>query len=74
MRRLLKYLCMSAALILGVACNVTRTLPEGSYLLSKVVVEGDESIPRSERITDERDGLLKHIRQTPNKRFLGMDF
>ena len=65
---------MVAVLILGAACNVTRNLPEGSYLLSRVVVEGDEETPRAERITDERDDLLKHVRQTPNKRFLGVDF
>ena len=74
MRRLLKYLMLSAVLLFGAACNVTRNLPEGSYLLSRVVVEGDEATPRTERITDERDDLKKHIRQTPNKRFLGLDF
>ncbi len=56
------------------ACSVTRKLPEGSYLLTRVDIEADESVPRSERITDERDGLKKHVRQTPNKRFLGMNF
>ena len=74
MRRLLRYVMLVAVLILGAACNVTRNLPEGSYLLSRVVVEGDEETPRAERITDERDDLLKHVRQTPNKRFLGVDF
>ena len=74
MRRLLRYVMLVAVLLLGAACNVTRNLPEGSYLLSRVVVEGDEETPRAERITDERDDLLKHVRQTPNKRFLGVDF
>lgn len=74
MRSLLRYVMLVVALIFGVACNVTRNLPEGSYLLSRVVVEGDEETPRAERITDERDDLQKHVRQTPNKRFLGVDF
>ena len=74
MRRLLRYVMLVAVLLLGAACNVTRNLPEGSYLLSRVVVEGDEETPRAERITDERDDLQKHVRQTPNKRFLGVDF
>ncbi|MBO5717603.1 MAG: BamA/TamA family outer membrane protein [Alistipes sp.] len=74
MRRLVRYMLLVAVLLVGAACNVTRSLPEGSYLLSRVVVEGDEDTPREERITDERDDLLKHVRQTPNKRFLGLDF
>ena len=74
MRTLLRYVCLCVVLMLGAACNVTRNLPEGSYLLSKVVVEGDEATPRTERITQERDDILKHVRQTPNKRFLGLDF
>lgn len=74
MRPLLRYVCLCVVLMLGAACNVTRNLPEGSYLLSKVVVEGDEATPRTERITQERDDILKHVRQTPNKRFLGLDF
>lgn len=59
--------------VLFVACSVTRNLPEGSYLLSRVNIVADDTTPRAERITDERDGLEKHIRQTPNKRFLGLN-
>ncbi len=75
MRRWLKYVLMFIVVAAAAAsCNVTRSLPEGSYLLTRVDVEADEQTPRSERITEERDDLLKRVRQTPNKRFLGMNF
>lgn len=48
---------------------MTRHIPEGAYLLQKVTIEADKSIPRKERIT--ADDLEKYVRQTPNKRFLG---
>lgn len=71
---MLRLISMVLVVIVVAACNVTRNIPEGSYLLTRVHIEADESVPRAERITDERDGLSKHVRQTPNKRFLGMDF
>ena len=54
------------------SCNVTRRLPEGSYLLQKVSIEDDKSTPRRQRIT--ADDVEKYVRQTPNKHFLGTDF
>ena len=74
MRGLVKYLLLLWLLITLAACNVTRDLPEGSYLLSHVEIEGDPLTPRDERITNEKDELLKLVRQTPNKRILGFDF
>ena len=56
------------------ACNVTRNIPEGSYLLSRVKIVADENTPRSERITNDKDDLSRLVRQTPNKRFLGTNF
>lgn len=56
------------------ACNVTRSLPEGEYLLSKVSFRDDKSTPREERITVDRDDLESYVRQSPNKRILGIDF
>lgn len=56
------------------ACNVTRSLPEGEYLLSKVSFRDDKSTPRDERITVDRDDLESYVRQSPNKRILGIDF
>lgn len=56
------------------ACNVTRNIPEGSYLLSRVKIVADESAPRAERITNDKDDLSRLVRQTPNKRFLGTNF
>lgn len=58
--------------LLGSACSVTRHIPQGSYLLTKVSVETDHEAPRSERITSSE--LEKYIRQSPNKRFLGTYF
>jgi hypothetical protein len=49
-------------------------LPEGSYLVSKVTIEEDKLTPPDERITDDKDGIEYYIRQSPNKRILGMDF
>lgn len=63
-----------AVALIVVACNVTRSLPEGSYLLSKVSFEEDKSAPREERITEDRDDLETYVRQSPNKRILGIDF
>ena len=64
-------LCVTAALLFA-ACNVTRQLPKGSYLLQKVKIEDDKSTPRRERITAEE--VSKYIRQTPNEHFLGTNF
>ena len=73
MKRWLKYsiLCITLGVILS-SCNVTRFLPSDAYLLQKVKVEKDKSVPRDERITS--DDVMRYIRQTPNKRFLGTDF
>ena len=54
------------------ACNVTRRLHDGEYLLSQVKIETDRETPRRERIG--ADQLKKYLRQRPNKRLLGTDF
>ena len=56
------------------SCSVTQSLPEGEYLLSKVKFHDDKSTPREERITPDRDNLEAYVRQSPNKRILGIDF
>lgn len=64
-----------AVVVLGMlcpACSVTRHIPEGQYLLQRVSVEADKSVPRKERISAEE--LEKYVRQTPNKRLLGTNF
>lgn len=68
------YLLIMLISLVVVGCNVTRSLPEGDYLLSKVEFEEDKSTPREERITVDRDGIDVYVRQSPNKRILGMDF
>jgi hypothetical protein len=60
--------------VVVVGCDVTSMLPEGSYLVSKVTIEEDKLTPPDERITDDKDGIEYYIRQSPNKRILGMDF
>ena len=63
------------ALLSGVllsACNVTRHIPSDSYLLQRVKVVEDKSIPRAERV--KSDEVTKYLRQKPNKHFLGTDF
>ena len=72
MRRFWTIVMLSVATTIMLSCNVTRNLPNGSYLLQTVDIEVDKSTPRAERITPEE--VEKYIRQTPNKRFLGTDF
>ena len=74
MRSVLRYILLLAVAIALAACNVTRNIPEGSYLLSRVKIIPDENTPRTERITNDKDDLSRLVRQTPNKRFLGTNF
>ena len=67
-----RILLVAALGLLSSACSVTRHIPEGQYLLQKVKIEADKTVPRKERITAEE--LEKYIRQTPNKRLLGTNF
>ena len=62
--------CVSG--LLFAACSVTRDLPQNDYLLQRVKIEEDRSVPRDERIKSQE--VTKYIRQTPNKHFLGTDF
>lgn len=55
-------------------CNVTRYIDDDSYLLSRVHIKSDRSVPRDERITDDKDNLETYVRQSPNKRVFGFDF
>lgn len=72
--RFISYITFVATMFMLAACNVTRSLPEGEYLLSKVSFRDDKSTPRDERITVDRDDLESYVRQSPNKRILGIDF
>lgn len=72
--RLLTYIVTLVAVAFTVGCNVTRSLPEGEYLLSRVAFEPDRSVPREERITADRDNIEGYVRQSPNKRIFGIDF
>ena len=71
MRRSVRYIFLLLIVPLVVACNISRYIPEDSYLVSKVNIVSDKSVPRSERITTENNDLLKLVRQTPNGRVLG---
>lgn len=72
MRKLRGLFVMALSALMVSACSVTRHIPEGAYLLHKVRIEDDRSVPRKDRI--EKDELKKYIRQTPNKRILGTNF
>ena len=52
------------------ACNATKHLPSGAYLLTKnqVEIEKEPELPKEDQITKLE--LDKYIRQQPNKRFL----
>lgn len=73
-RRVIAYIALLLITLTVVGCNVTRNLPEGQYLVSKVKFQEDETTPRDERITVDKDGIDVYVRQSPNKRFLGIDF
>lgn len=72
MRRVFEILCCVAVALLLSSCNVTKLLPSNDYLLQRVKVEEDREVPRRERI--KSDEVMRYIRQTPNKHFLGSDF
>ncbi len=59
-------------LLIGSACSVTRNIPQGEYILHRVRIKDDKQAPRKERIAKE--DFEKFIRQSPNKRFLGVNF
>ena len=63
---------MVFAVAFVLSCNVTRNLPDGTYLLQKVDVKSDKDTPKAQRLTAE--DVTKYIRQTPNKHFLGTNF
>ncbi|MFR9650973.1 MAG: BamA/TamA family outer membrane protein [Rikenellaceae bacterium] len=59
-------------IVIMVSCSVSRHIPEGEYLIHKVVVHQDSTATRSELIPS--DELEKYVRQTPNRRLLGFNF
>lgn len=73
MSKWLRYILLMLVIVV-VGCDVISMLPEGSYLVSKVTIEDDKLTPPDERITNDKDGIEYYIRQSPNKRILGMDF
>ncbi len=72
MKKLRYIILLLAVGIFVSACNVTRHLGEGEYLVQKVQIECDKELPRKERITP--DELKDYLRQSPNKRLFGMNF
>ncbi len=73
-RGILAYMSLVLMTLFVVGCNVTRNLPEGEYLLTRVQFDEDKETPRDQRITVDNDGIDIYVRQSPNKRFLGIDF
>lgn len=72
MKRLLYVVFVLAVGVLLSSCSVTRLIPSNDYLLQRVKIEEDKSVPRSERI--KSDEVTRYLRQKPNKHFLGTDF
>lgn len=70
-RLILRYVIVVGLVLCAISCGVTSSLSDGEYLLTKVDVKADKSVPRKERITVEKD---RYIRQLPNKRILGFYF
>ena len=61
-RRVIAYIALLLITFTVVGCNVTRNLPEGQYLVSKVKFQEDETTPRDERITVDKDGIDVYVR------------
>ncbi len=70
-RSALRLLSLLSLLVMS-SCNVTRRLPEGSYIVNDVKIETDKQTPRKERISSSE--LEQYIRQTPNRRFISTHF
>ncbi len=69
----LRQIVMAALLgILCSACNVTRHLSQGEYLVQEVTINTDKQTPKHDRFTVETFEV--YVRQTPNKHFLGTNF
>lgn len=67
----MKYILMVLCGILACSCSVTRHLPPGKYMLTENKIEIDKSAPKDERVS--ASDLDRYIRQTPAKKFLGMN-
>ncbi len=68
-RLILRYIAIVVTVLSGVACSVTRDFANDEYLLSDVRIEADETVPRKERVTIEKE---RYVRQLPNKKILGV--
>lgn len=62
---------LAAACLGGASCSVTRGIAEGDYLVQRVRIEEDRTVPRDERIRASE--LERYVRQSPNGRFLGLN-
>ncbi len=71
MNRLGRILLLLAAFV-SASCSVTRNLPEGSYLLTRVTIDTDKEVRHKERLAAE--DFQPYVRQLPNKRLLGTNF
>ncbi|MFI3292788.1 MAG: BamA/TamA family outer membrane protein [Rikenellaceae bacterium] len=72
-RSILRKLIIAVITLIGVwSCGVTRHIPDGEYLLNKVVVSEAEETPKSEMISPYE--MERYVRQAPNKRLFGTNF
>ncbi len=70
--RLCRLTLFVATIAIMGSCGVSRNIPEGKYLVHKVVVHQDSTESRSDLIPSEE--LEKYVRQTPNRRLFGFNF
>lgn len=70
LRCLSKIPVVAVCVLLFGACSITRYIPDGEYLLKKNEIEPDRRLSKQERIAPEE--LEPYLKQSPNKRFLGM--
>ncbi len=72
MKREILYILLAVVVsITYSSCSVVRHIPDNSYYLQRIDIHTDQSTPKADRITT--GDFEKYVRQSPNKRFLGIN-
>ncbi|MFR9603311.1 MAG: BamA/TamA family outer membrane protein [Rikenellaceae bacterium] len=72
MSRFRRFLTMTIAILAMWSCGVTRQIPQGEYLLNRVVIDEDKVVSKGVMIPGYE--LERYVRQAPNKKVLGTNF
>ncbi len=67
-----RLLCVTISILAMWSCGVTRSIPQGEYLLNRVIIDEDKTAPKEEMIPAYE--LERYVRQAPNKKVLGTNF